>query len=118
MDTAHVIAQAIENADGSFLHGIIHRREPDYGNATYWFRHVGQHPCFPEIALRVNKLLNSKGDDSLSAKLVANGTWQPFAFIQLCEQVTSKNPADPQATVLREIQGIESEVLLEYFLAS
>src|SRR4051812_45518056 len=37
-EAAHELAQDVENADGSLLHAILHRREPDYMNARYWFR--------------------------------------------------------------------------------
>ncbi len=49
LDRSHVISQDMGSAEGSFWHGIMHRREGDFGNAKYWFRRVGQHAVWNEM---------------------------------------------------------------------
>jgi hypothetical protein len=50
LDRSHSLSQELPCRDGSFWHGIMHRREGDFGNAKYWFRKVGPHPVFDRLS--------------------------------------------------------------------
>ena len=49
LDRSHRICQQIDDATGSFWHGIMHRREGDFDNSRYWFNKVGDHPAISLI---------------------------------------------------------------------
>ena len=49
LDRSHMISQGIDDATGSFWHGIMHRREGDFSNSHYWFNRVGKHPAMAKI---------------------------------------------------------------------
>ncbi|MEW4569641.1 hypothetical protein AB1L88_17385 [Tautonia sp. JC769] len=111
-DASHNAAQEAddrgERTTSLFWHGIAHRREPDPGNASYWFRRVGRHPDFVALAEAARPILRDHGDDALTARLLRDG-WDPFAFVDSCAEA---RPESPSAVVLGRIQRQEMAILL------
>jgi hypothetical protein len=65
------------------------------------------------MARSAGDLLKARGVGDLAAKLLPGGKWDACAFVDLCEQAASDSE---HVELLREIQRIETEVLLESFL--
>ena len=107
LDESHNFSQDISSTDGSFLHGIMHRREPDYSNAKYWFNRVGSHPAYPEILERVTPLAAGTSLENLSVT-----EWDSAAMV---DTVSRTRSGSNEYELLQQVQRAEFEVLLERF---
>lgn len=90
LDESHTISQSVDTAEGSYWHGIMHRREGDFSNAKYWFRSTGEHVIHEQL------------DDD----------WDPARFVDDCQMALREDASELGSC--RELQRREWELLFDH----
>jgi hypothetical protein len=67
LDASHKISQDLKDADGSYVHALMHRREGDYENTKYWIARVGKHAVYDQLGK----------------------SWDPNAMVDRCQKAAS-----------------------------
>lgn len=137
---AHGYAQEIEHdATGAYWHGIMHRMERDYPNASYWFMRAGDHPVIATIKRLTAEWLQQEQQEQQQEQFAnaiassrmhsrmnelmrelqdASTGWTPQTFNELVniQEMGEAGTSEPMREMLEHIQHIEVTELFKYTL--
>ncbi len=122
LDQSHEVSQTMEGRGSprtaDYWHAIMHRREPDAGNASYWFQRVGRHPAFESLAEGLEGWMTDLGAteqlrNCARQRLLSGDGFDPFAMIEL-SQAAAEAPGSADDQVLRIVQYLEMLNLLRW----
>ena len=85
LDSAHAVFQDDHSPEGSYWHGMLHRREGDFWNSKYWLQRAGR-----------------------IAALKGIPNFDPVAFVGRCERASGQDPEE-----LLSLQRTEWEHLMQ-----
>lgn len=114
LDESHAISQRIDSADGSFWHGVMHRRDGDFSNAKYWFRRAGRHAILGPLATEATEVAANGSDPAaaeIASRVAARGEFDPDAFVDACQAAVRTHGA--AEAFCRRLQRAEWELLFD-----
>ena len=126
LDESHEISQTMEGKGSprtaDYWHGIMHRREPDAGNASYWFCRVGSHPALDHLGTQLIAWMSElKASPEMlqlaESRLLKSKSLDPFALIEL-SSAALRNPGSVSDQTLRMVQYLEMLNLLVWSCGS
>jgi hypothetical protein len=109
---SHELSQQIHRPEGSYWHGVMHRREGDFANASYWFRRAGSLPFLADLGAAAAQLYQHDLADPTLIRLARGEAWDPFRFVDLCKACVNGNTSIE--AVCRKLQRLEWNYLFGY----
>ena len=122
LDEAHRLVQDLDSTSAAYWHGILHRREPDYPNAKYWFRRVGKHPIFAQLTVAAQRIAEmppaASGAEQGGGRAwpwdKSISVWDPNRFVDACERVAADPELEWARQLCQRLAREESDILFDF----
>lgn len=105
LDRSHQLSQNVQEPLGSYLHGMMHRREGDFSNAKFWFSKAGATEA-------IDGPMYDQGK-TIWPEIFAWKQWDSLKFVDAVAEAVAKEEQEEQLATLRQMQTLEFRIVLQ-----